>query len=147
MPAHSPDVTAELKAMLRKRGLRATAARMGVLTALHDERGPMTHEQIMAKIEEGFTDKATVWRILSDLSEHDILRRMDLGDRIWRYELLDNCRPVADDHGHFLCEECGVVRCLPPMRITDAQGGLPDMLQGAAFKMRLTGRCVDCVEV
>lgn len=145
MAEHTHDITQELRTMLRERGLRATGARLVVLTALHDQRGPMTHEQVMAQLDEGFTDKATVWRILSDLAEKGILRRMDLGDRVWRYELLDDCRTVADDHGHFLCEECGVVRCLPPLRVTDTNGGIPDALRGAAFRMRLTGRCVDCV--
>ncbi len=48
----------------------------------------MTHDQIMAVIDDGFTDKATVWRILSDLSDEGILHRMDLGDRIWRDDLV-----------------------------------------------------------
>ncbi len=144
MADHHHDVTQELRGILRQRGLRATGARLVVLAALHRRRGPMTHEQLMADIDEGFTDKATVWRILSDLSEKGILRRMDLGDRIWRYELLDDCRAVADDHGHFLCEACGVVRCLPPMRLTDVDGSIPAVLAGAAFRVRLTGRCGDC---
>lgn len=141
---HEHDLTEELRTMLRERGLRATGARMVVLTALHHRRAPMTHEQIMGEIDDGFTDKATVWRILSDLSDQGILRRMDLGDRIWRYELLDACRPVEDDHGHFLCEQCGVVQCLPPLQLTDANGQLPPALQGAQIRMRLTGRCGDC---
>ncbi len=140
------DLTTELRSMLRERGLRATGTRMVVLSALHDRGAPMTHEEIMAEIDDGFTDKATVWRILSDLSEEGILRRMDLGDRIWRYELLDACRPVADDHGHFLCENCGVVRCLPPLQVTDARGKLPPALQGARIRMRLTGTCGACAE-
>jgi Fur family ferric uptake transcriptional regulator len=141
---HDHDLHQELRSMLRERGLRATSARMVVLTALHRRGGPMTHEQIMADLDEGVTDKATVWRLLSDLADEGILRRMDLGDRVWRYELLDECRPVEDDHGHFLCEACGVVQCLPPLQVTNADGELPAVLQGAQIRMRLTGRCGNC---
>jgi hypothetical protein len=69
---------------------------------------------------------------------------MDLGDRIWRYELLDACRAVEDDHAHFLCEECKTVQCLPPLRITDGVGETPALLDGAVFRVRLTGRCGTC---
>jgi Fur family transcriptional regulator, ferric uptake regulator len=144
MASHKHDHTAELRAMLRDRGLRATGARLAVLNVLHERRAPMTHEEIMVILDEGFTDKATVWRILSDLSDEGILRRMDLGDRVWRYELLDACRAVEDDHAHFLCEQCGTVECLPPLRVTDAKGDMPPVLEGADFRMRFTGRCGTC---
>lgn len=138
------DLTEELRSMLRERGLRATHTRMSVLTRLHERRAPMTHEEIMESIGDGHMDRATVWRILSDLAEEGILRRMDLGDRVWRYELLDACRPVADDHGHFLCETCGLVQCLPPLQLRTPEGQLPEALQGAEVRMRLTGRCGPC---
>jgi Fe2+ or Zn2+ uptake regulation protein len=92
----------------------------------------MTHEQIMAKIPEGTGDKASV-------------RRMDLGDRIWRYELIDKCRDIARDHSHLLCEACGAVSCLPPLIVRTLDGMIPKALQGAEFRIRVMGRCGDCV--
>jgi hypothetical protein len=47
----------------------------------------MTHEQVMTDQPSGAHDRASVWRILSDLADTGLLRRMDLGDRIWRYDL------------------------------------------------------------
>lgn len=105
----------------------------------------MTHEQIMAKIPEGTGDKASVWRLLADLSERNLLRRMDLGDRIWRYELIDKCRDIARDHSHLLCEACGAVSCLPPLIVRTLDGMIPKALQGAEFRIRVMGRCGDCV--
>ena len=144
--SHSLDhVRDEIRSLLKKRGMRETASRMAVLVALHEEKGPMTHEQLMETLPTGAYDKATIWRILSDLADEGVLRRMDLGDRVWRYELLDACRSVADDHAHFLCESCGTVSCLPPLEIRAQQGKLPTVLQGAAIRVKVTGTCADCL--
>lgn len=135
----------EIRTLLKQRQMRATASRMAVLVALHEQAGPMTHEQLMEVLPTGGFDKATVWRILSDLADQGVLRRMDLGDRIWRYELLDSCRSIADDHAHFLCEVCGVVSCLPPLEIRAQHGQLPAMLQGADIRVKVTGTCSSCL--
>jgi len=124
--------------------MRATAPRIAVLVTLHEEQGPMTHEQVMDSLPSGAFGKATVWRILSDLAESGLLRRMDLGDRVWRYELLDACRSATDDHPHFLCEACSEVSCLPPLEVRARDGVLPDVLRNAEFHLRVTGRCARC---
>ena len=142
--AHVHQVRTEVRGLLKAQGLRATAARIAVLVILHEHRGPMTHEQVMDALPQGVHDKASIWRILADLSEVGVLSRMDLGDRIWRYELRDACRTVTDDHAHFLCEDCGEVSCLPPIEIRALDGALPDALRGADFRVRVTGTCAEC---
>lgn len=134
----------ELRGLLRAQGLRATSVRMAVLKSLHDHQGPMTHEQVMDSLSGGAFDRATVWRILSDLADVGIMQRMDLGDRVWRYELIDACRAVEDDHAHFLCEACGDVSCLPPLELRTQEGLLPEILRGADIRVRLSGTCVTC---
>jgi len=134
----------EVRGLLHTRGLRATASRIAALEVLHEQQGPMSHEQIMGKLPEGLHDRASIWRILSDLADAGILRRMDLGDRVWRYELLDACRTVTDDHPHFLCEDCGTVSCLPPLEIQARGGALPEALLGADFQVRVAGICSSC---
>lgn len=134
----------EVRGLVRARGLRATSARIEVLVALHEAAGPLTHEQVMEQLRAGVYDKASIWRILADLAEAGVLRRMDLGDRVWRYELLDACRGVVDDHPHFLCEDCGEVSCLPPLVVRALDGQLPPALLGASFRVRVMGSCARC---
>ena len=105
----------------------------------------MTHEQLMDALPENTFDRASIWRVLADLAECGILRRMDLGDRVWRYELHDECRVVSHDHAHFLCEQCGIVHCLPPVELRSPDGQIPSVLQGAVFRLRIMGDCADCV--
>ena len=115
-----------------------------MLVVLHEAATPLTHEQVMAGLRDGVYDKASIWRILADLADAGILRRMDLGDRTWRYELLDSCRTITDDHPHFLCESCGDVSCLPALEVRAKHGALPSVLQGAEFRVRVMGRCASC---
>jgi Fur family ferric uptake transcriptional regulator len=129
---------------LRQLGLRATASRLAVLVELHEREAPVTHEELMDALGQGNYDRATIYRILSDLTDAGLLRRMDLGDHVWRYELLDACRKVEDDHAHFLCEGCGAVSCLPPLELRVLEGRLPAMLQGAEIHVKVTGRCAAC---
>jgi Fur family ferric uptake transcriptional regulator len=93
-------------------------------------------------------DPATVYRILSDLTEVELLRRMDLGDHIWRFELIDECRTIQDDHAHFLCTDCGIVTCLPEVELRTTSGhALPAALLGAELHLKVTGRCNQCISV
>ena len=141
--AHA-HVLDELKHLIRARGLRATSARIAVLRQLHDRSAPMTHEEIMRAVGLGAIDKATVYRILADLTRAELLVRMDLGDRIWRYELRDPCRTVEDEHPHFLCDDCGKVVCLPGFGIHAHEDSLPPALHGAQITVRASGRCGAC---
>ena len=144
MTNHINQVRAEVRELLKAQGMRATTARLAVLVTLHEKKAPMTHEAVMAALPPGAYDKASVWRVLSDLANVDILRRMDLGDRVWRYELYDRCRTVTDDHPHFLCEACGTVQCLPALTVSTKEGHLPEILNNAEFHIRIAGRCAEC---
>ena len=144
MPNRIEKVRVEVRGLIRDKGMRATAARIAVLVALHENEGPMTHEQVMSWLPTGAYDKASVWRVLSDLAGVGVLRRMDLGDRSWRYELHDACRTVTADHPHFLCEECGSVTCLPSLEIRALDGNLPEALLSADYRIRIAGKCGDC---
>jgi len=137
-------VQAEVRALLKSQELRATAQRIAVLVTLHEQKSPMTHEEVMGLLAVGLYDKASVWRVLSDLAGVGILRRMDLGDRVWRYELQDACRTVTDDHPHFLCEACSEVTCLPPLEVRAIGGGIPQALLNADFHIRISGKCENC---
>lgn len=139
------DVDKELRDLLHAQNMRATAVRLAVLTSLHQTQGPMTHEQIMTSLASREYDRSSVWRLLSDLSDKGILRRMDLGDRVWRYELVDACRPIDAAHTHFMCGECGDVSCLPPLELATRGGQLPDVLNQAEYTIRIEGTCGDCL--
>jgi Fur family ferric uptake transcriptional regulator len=145
MNARLEQIRGEMRQRMRDVGLRSTSVRLAVLAELHEHAGPLSHEALMDRLGETSFDRATVYRVLSDLTDAGLLRRMDLGDKIWRFELDDGCRPVADDHPHFLCEGCGLVACLPELELRPTRGGLPAALVGADLRFKVSGRCGRCV--
>jgi len=43
--------------------------------------------------------------------------RLNLGDHVWRFELVQNGQGDAAEHAHFLCTNCGEVSCLEGVEI------------------------------
>lgn len=137
----------ELRARIREAGLRVTGSRFATLRCLHEAARPMSHAEVVEQLAPDGWDRASIYRVLVDLADAGLLRRMDLGDHIWRFELIDACRPIADDHAHFLCESCGDITCLPELALSFGGGkALPPELRGAELRVKLTGRCGACVE-
>jgi Fur family ferric uptake transcriptional regulator len=116
-----------------------------VLEVLHEAKRPLTHEQVMCVLTEEYYDKASVWRVLSDLEEKGLLQRMDLGDRIWRYELFDTCRTIESKHAHFMCTDCRDVSCLPDIQLSSTKGVLPSELMNGKNTIIISGVCNTCV--
>ena len=70
---------------------------------------------------------------------------MDLGDKVWRDELLDGGREIEDGHAHCLCVACKHVTCLPNLELRPVGGeGLPVEPQGADLHLQVRGRRALC---
>jgi Fur family ferric uptake transcriptional regulator len=125
---------------IRSAGLRVTPARVAVLRALEGAGGPTSHAEVSEALQGEGWDRATLYRNLVDLTEVGLLRRVDLGDHVWRFELTS----VPDqpgheaDHPHFLCTSCGDVTCLPEVRFA---GALPT---SRPVSIQLRGICEQC---
>jgi Fur family ferric uptake transcriptional regulator len=131
----------ELKGMLRDAGLRATSARIVVLGCLLEAEAPLSHGEVCGLLEERGYDRATLYRNLSDLTEAGLLTRRDHGDHLWRFEVAS----AADehdrtDHPHFVCNECGVVECLPEEAVAVTRAA-PKVRK---VEVQLRGVCESC---
>ena len=90
----------------RQGGYRITPQRLAVFQVLG--RGELDHptaeqvcEQVRARLPE--TSQATVYNTLRELVRLGRLRRLDLGEGVYRYDL------HTHTHAHMLCLECGQV--------------------------------------
>jgi Fur family ferric uptake transcriptional regulator len=94
-------------------------------------------------------DRATVYRNLADLTDAGLLRRSDLGDHLWRFELKtegDHHAHADEVHPHFVCTECGSVACLPDGAVTlQSVKGAPRALRAGQVEIQVRGACNDCV--
>ncbi|MCA9648421.1 MAG: transcriptional repressor [Myxococcales bacterium] len=137
-----------LRDLLHDAGLRATPARLAVLRVLHEARAPLTHSEVVARLDGGRWDPATVFRNLVTLVEAGFVRRTDVGDHVWRFETRGE--PDEDEadheHAHFLCTECGEVTCMPQLRLQLPRGSrVPRSVRTRDVRIQLQGLCDDCV--
>jgi Fur family ferric uptake transcriptional regulator len=143
------DLKEGFRQRLREAGLRATAARVAVLDALTGRAAPLSHAELVEELGQQGWDRATLYRNLTDMAEAGILRRSDMGDHLWRYELQ---KPEKEEHGveahpHFLCTTCGEVSCLPDDVLTlQPDPRLPKALQSGTVELQVRGICDRCDE-
>jgi Fur family ferric uptake transcriptional regulator len=132
------------KSRLREAGLRVTGARLDVLRTLHDSPLPATAQDILDAVEKlGHTDRVTVYRTLNSLVEAGIAHRVDPGDRTWRFGLLAG---EHIQHAHFVCDDCGSIRCLDDATVTVSMKGRPDRFRVKQQDVYLHGTCETCLD-
>lgn len=138
----NPDQIQEIRLLLRRAGLRSTPARIAVMVELQAARKPMTHADLANMLVPRGFDKATVFRNLADLAEAELVRRTELGDHVWRFELRDP-DDHADGHPHFVCVDCGAVSCLGEMEFTAASRRRSEEI-GRITEILIKGHCTSC---
>jgi Fur family ferric uptake transcriptional regulator len=82
------------------------------------------------------------------MAKAGLLRRYDLGDHVWRFELVaDPCRSDAPltSHAHFLCTECGDVQCLDGVELAvTGAGQFPRSVVARSVEVQVRGVCDTC---
>jgi len=133
---------AEIREVLAAGGLRVTDIRVAVYRALEAAGAPVSHRDAVEALPG--LDRVSVFRNLVTLAEAGLVRRMELGDHTWRFEL---ARQVEADHhhAHFTCVACGEVTCLDDVEIAikpGANSAHATLLSEAEVQLR--GVCVEC---
>ena len=102
----------DIEKTLKNAGLRTTRQRRIILELLLACGSPLSHAEILSKIEEHL-DRVTLYRTLETLRKAGIVHQVQGIDGVWRFcahgEGADGC---PGDHPHFLCLECGRMFCL-----------------------------------
>jgi Fur family ferric uptake transcriptional regulator len=141
MDEHLADRTLGFREAMRKVNLRATGSRLAVMRCLAVFQRPASHQEVMDAIGGEGWDRATVYRILSDLADAHLLHRFDPGDHIWRFELHeDHSHDDGEPQVHFLCVTCGTVTCLEGVEIRAPKGPTGSRWDD----VQIRGRCGDC---
>ncbi len=87
--------------------------------------------------------RASVYRVLELLQEHHLVKALELGDGIARYEIVDPC---GEHHHHLLCERCGQLVPFHDEALEDSISLLSERLgfDTKAHEVILRGDCPDC---
>jgi len=137
MPLGQYDATA----LLTAHGLRRTPWRVKILSLLLQARRPLSHGQVMRRLEPG-ADRVTVYRSLDAFVRVGLVHRVLLDTRAHLYETADRCTADAC-HPHFRCRSCGRTTCMPELAVPRVQGGR----DGYVFQRQrvlIEGLCPDC---
>jgi Fur family ferric uptake transcriptional regulator len=115
------------------------------LRLLSETKRALTHADVVDELSDRGWDASTLYRNLQDLTESGIFRRTEQGDRLWRYELRGEEGGHLTHHPHFICTECGDVRCLPGMSFTDEEDdAVPKAVAEEDVEIQVRGLCDTC---
>ena len=95
----------EAQRRLREAGYRNGPARVAVIELLDAENCCVSAAEVHESLGER-VGLASVYRVLESLHAAALVRRVDVGDGIARYEPL---RVSGEHHHHLVCTECGKV--------------------------------------
>ena len=132
-----------IKTQIRDAGLRATPARIATLKLLLGATAPLTHAEVAEELSDSGVDKTTVFRNLNDLASAGLLRRTELGDHVWRFELISQNEHESGAHPHFICVDCGVVSCMDDVKLTAGSVRISEQF-GKVTEILLRGHCNQC---
>ncbi len=125
-------------------GLRATPARIAILQLLMDSHTPQPHSVVAEMLSPLGIDSATVFRNLNSMSQVGLLRRAELGDHVWRFEVIrKNQHGHGPLHPHFLCIDCGKVTCLDEVELTASSQRVTEQV-GKVTEILVRGHCNQC---
>ena len=133
----------EIRDMIRQSGLRCTSSRTTVLQRLIESAAPMSHAELSEELVPQGLDQTTIYRNLTDLTDNDLVNRLDLGDHIWRFEFRGTTEN-DDEHPHFMCTDCGDISCLTTVKLTFGDNERSSPSVGEVDAIFLKGRCTEC---
>ena len=134
----------EIRSTLKKHGLRATNARLGVANFLLSAARPLSHSELVQELSEQYGDQATIYRTLITFVDKGLIRVASNVGGISRYEFINNDQEASTQvHPHFVCKACGIVACLPKTIITHAfDEQWKDVLHNS--EVQFLGTCLSC---
>ena len=128
---------------IRRRGARATPARVRVLRLLREAPAPLSHAEIEVRLGDMAIDRVTLHRVLDWLVDSGLAHKSADAGRVFRFSAASVGEHAT--HVHFRCELCGGVYCLdasPPV--------VPELPPGFSLTRMdfdLRGTCARCSAV
>jgi Fur family ferric uptake transcriptional regulator len=133
------------RAVLGQAGHRKGGARNAIIDLLAGEPCALTAIEIEDRLRASKRGvaRASIYRILDLLHERGLVARLELGDAMTRYELVD---PAGAHHHHLLCGSCGR---LVPFDDGDLERSIDRVSRRLGFYTRdheviLRGDCATC---
>ncbi|HIB96383.1 MAG TPA: transcriptional repressor [Candidatus Marinimicrobia bacterium] len=130
--------------VLRNENLKLTPQRVEIFREVCDSDEHREAEEIYLALRERdvHVSRATVYRTMNILYQHDLVRRMNIGDGKWRYEHWLDCH----QHDHLICIRCGTIVEFMNPQIEEIQKDVADKFNYKLVRHvhQLFGLCKQC---
>lgn len=130
--------------LLREKGLKATKGRLEVLKILKEAARPMSAAQVFHELpKDACASLSTVYRILNQLTEADILQASLQQDECTYYEYRN------EEHRHYIvCSRCGKLSPIDdcPLDALDEHILRSTGYAITGHRFQLEGICPDCLK-
>ncbi len=89
---------------LKEKGFRITKVRRTVLDILYSTTKPISVQNLLKNLllKDISANKTTIYREIEFLKYNNLIKEVDFGDRVKRYEVFD-----ISHHHHIMCLTCG----------------------------------------
>ncbi|TNF54548.1 transcriptional repressor [bacterium] len=103
------DKSAAIFKRLREKGYRLTSARKAIVNIFLKRKEPLSVSELRIFLERNsiHVNKTTVYREIEFLLARKMIRELQIGDRIKRFEIWPD-----DHHHHLICTNCKKVECV-----------------------------------
>ena len=134
----------KFKRILHEENLKLTPQRVEVFREVCDSDEHREAEEIYLSLRQRDVNisRATVYRTMDILYQHDLVQRMDIGDGKWRYEHWLDCH----QHDHLICIRCGTIVEFVSHQIEEIQQDVADKFNYKLVRHvhQLFGLCKQC---
>ena len=132
--------------ILRTLNLKITPKRLALLDILMNESSYLSPEEIWSKMKKQFgrLGLPTIYRILEELSERDIISKVAHPNRQLYYYFCAN----RDHHHHFVCLSCRNVEDINFCALDELQKEVKKKLNGKVIShvLQVNGYCRNCLK-
>lgn len=140
---------ANATSVLERAGRHRSVVRDKLIRLLAAQPCALTAQELEDALRDRYRDerpvaRATVYRTLELLQEHQLINRLDVGDGVARYESADP--GGAEHHHHLVCERCGELYPFDDPELERAIIGLSERhgLRVTDHEVTLRGICPGC---
>jgi Fur family ferric uptake transcriptional regulator len=136
-----PNDETRSRETLKRSRLRVTRVRVSVLDTMRNADAPITHRELVRRLSRRGHDRATIFRTLVTLARAGLVRRIDVGDHVWRFSLVE---ATAEWVAHFVCTKCGQIELLAGLEVRVAMAREPRAITKREVDVHVHGRCDAC---
>lgn len=126
--------------ILYNHNLKRTSCREGILDIVMSASQALSEHEIRERLA-GNYDRTTFYRSFKTLEEHQIIHKIVIDNQLVKYAL-DNKVTLKNEHVHFFCNTCHVVRCMDNIPVPKFQ--LPDGYAPMETEVLIKGTCANC---